>query len=112
MSGLKFLSFHAGPLAGGDRFRRLGDERRWPDRRDLGRFEVTGAASDDQVFKVPSLRNVAETAPYFHDGSVETLDEAIRLMGRHQLNLELSDDQVASLSSFLDSLTGSMPAGL
>lgn len=106
------VNCHAGRLVGGDRYRKLGDELPWTDERDPGRYEVTKNPTDRQVFKVPSLRNVAKTAPYFHDGSVETLREAVTLMGHHQLGLTLSDDDVSSLVEFLDALTGqtSQPA--
>jgi cytochrome c peroxidase len=103
---------HSGPLAGGARFERLGDEVAWPDESDLGRFEVTQLPADRHVFKIPSLRNVAKTAPYFHDGSVATLDEAVSLMGRHQLGLELSQDDVSRLVDFLDAFTGTPPTSL
>ena len=103
------VNCHAGRLVGGDRYRKLGDEIPWTDERDLGRFEVTKKAADRQVFKVPSLRNVAKTAPYFHDGSVETLPEAVKLMGHHQLGVTLSDGDVSSLVEFLDTLTGHSP---
>ncbi len=61
------------------------------------------------VFKVPSLRNVEKTAPYFHDGSVKTLEEAIKLMAHHQLGKELKDDDVQSIATFLKALTGELP---
>lgn len=96
---------HSGPLIGAQRFERLGDKRPWPDDRDLGRFEITGRPADRHFFKIASLRNVARTAPYFHDGSVPTLDEAVRLMGRHQLDFELSDADVAALVDFLGALS-------
>jgi cytochrome c peroxidase len=102
---------HSGPLAGGARFERLGDEVPWPDEGDLGRFEVTGLAADRHVFKIPTLRNVAKTAPYFHDGSQATLEDAVRKMGWHQLRLELSDDDVGLLVDFLDAFTGVLPPG-
>lgn len=76
---------------------------------DLGRYNVTGRDGDRFVFKVPSLRNVTLTAPYFHDGSAETLAEAIRQMGLHQLGRELSDEEVALLAEFLATLTGEIP---
>lgn len=57
------------------------------------------------MFRVPSLRNVAVTAPYFHDGSAATLDEAVRKMGRVQLGVQLSDDEVDRLVAFLGTLT-------
>ncbi len=106
------INCHAGRLAGGDRYRKLGDEIAWDDQTDLGRFEVTKNAADRQVFKVPSLRNVAKTGPWFHDGSVETLPEAVKLMGHHQLGLTLSDDDVSALVEFLGSLTGTTPGPL
>ena len=61
------------------------------------------------VFKVPSLRNVAQTAPYFHDGSAKTLSQAIRMMGQYQLDMELTDDEVRDLEAWLTSLTGEIP---
>jgi len=61
------------------------------------------------VFKVPSLRNVAETAPYFHDGRVATLEEAVRRMARYQLGRKLSDAEVASIVTWLGCLTGTIP---
>jgi cytochrome c peroxidase len=73
---------------------------------DKGRYNVTGQVADMGVFKVPSLRNVALTAPYFHDGSVPTLEEAVWWMGRAQLGRELSAADVAALSAFLRTLTG------
>jgi cytochrome c peroxidase len=76
---------------------------------DVGRVTVTKDEADRYVFKVPSLRNVAKTAPYFHDGQVATLDQAIRLMGEHQLGRTLTDRQVAGIGAFLGSLTGEIP---
>jgi cytochrome c peroxidase len=73
---------------------------------DQGRFNVTGNEAHRHFFKVPSLRNVARTAPYFHDGSVATLDEAIRLMGKYQLGRELSDTEIGLVADFLRTLTG------
>jgi cytochrome c peroxidase len=58
------------------------------------------------VFKVPSLRNIAETGPYLHDGSIETLPEMVRIMGKHQIGIDLSDEQVADIVTFLEALTG------
>jgi cytochrome c peroxidase len=76
---------------------------------DPGRFAVTGQAADRYVFKVPSLRNVAMTAPYFHDGSVATLPEAVRIMARVQLGRTLPEAEVQALVAFLESLTGPLP---
>jgi len=100
---------HTGSALGGARLRRLGDDVPYPAelQTDPGRQAVTGNANDHFVFVVPSLRNVAETAPYFHDGSIETLDEAVRLMARHQLGQSFSDDDVDSIVAFLGTLTAS-----
>lgn len=76
---------------------------------DLGRFNVTGREEDRYVFKVPSLRNVAQTAPYFHDGSVATLEEAVRIMARFQLGREIADADAALLVAFLQTLTAPRP---
>jgi cytochrome c peroxidase len=64
------------------------------------------ASRDPQILRVPSLRNVATTAPYFHDGSAPTLDDAVRKMGFAQLNATLTDQQVEALVAYLNSLTG------
>lgn len=76
---------------------------------DEGRFQLSGENTDKYVFKVASLRNVEKTAPYFHDGSVEALDEAVRIMGSAQLGMELEPEAVADLTAFLRSLTGELP---
>lgn len=76
---------------------------------DEGRFAVTGNETDKYVFRVASLRNVAETAPYFHDGSVESLEEAIRVMVNLQLAMDLSDEDIENLAAFLRSLSGRVP---
>lgn len=77
---------------------------------DKGRFEVTQNPSDLYVFKVSSLRNVAMTPPYFHDGSVATLPMAVRVMGRVQLGKTLTDTEVDEIVAFLHTLTGPLPA--
>lgn len=101
---------HAGPYVGGQLYMKLGVVKPWPTSTDSGRFKVTRNPADLFVFKVPSLRNVAKTGPYFHDGSVASLDSAIRLMARHQLGLELNDAQVSDIHAWLNSLTGELPA--
>jgi cytochrome c peroxidase len=73
---------------------------------DLGRYLVTGEEDDKHVFKVPSLRNVALTAPYFHDGSAKTLDAAVDVMFRYQLGRVASPDDKAAIIEFLGTLTG------
>jgi cytochrome c peroxidase len=76
---------------------------------DKGRADVTNDPADLYVFRVPSLRNVAMTAPYFHDGSVATLPEAVSVMARVQLGLKPSEQEVDDIVSFLKSLTGELP---
>ncbi|MCQ8182240.1 cytochrome-c peroxidase [Methylomonas sp. SURF-1] len=77
--------------------------------KDKGLAEVTKKDSDAHMWKVPTLRNVALTAPYFHNGSVKTLDRAVWLMAKLQLNKELSDGDVADIVAFLNALTGEFP---
>jgi len=76
---------------------------------DEGRFALTQDTHDRYRFKVPGLRNVAKTPPYFHDGSIDDLGQAVRLMGKLQLGLDLNPGQVQSLVAFLNSLTGAVP---
>ncbi|WP_445370878.1 cytochrome-c peroxidase [Methylomonas sp. HW2-6] len=77
--------------------------------KDKGLAEVTKKDSDEHLWKVPTLRNVSLTAPYFHNGSVKTLDRAVWLMAKLQLNKELSDGDVADIVAFLNALTGEFP---
>ncbi|GBC89203.1 Cytochrome c551 peroxidase [bacterium HR13] len=76
---------------------------------DEGRYAVTKKEEDKYVFKVPPLRNVAMTPPYFHDGSVRSLEEAVWIMGKVQLGKDLSKQQVGYIVAFLKSLTGRLP---
>lgn len=76
---------------------------------DKGRFEVTKDKADQHMWRVPTWRNVALTAPYFHNGSVATLDEAVRVMAKTQLNKDLTHEQVADIVAFLNSLSGEFP---
>jgi cytochrome c peroxidase len=105
------VSCHQGVAIGGNMFQRfgvMGDyfKGRPPSKADLGRFNVTGLEEDRHVFKVPSLRNVAVTQPYFHNGSAPTLDEAVRVMGQYQLGRGLSDEDVRLIVAFLRTLSG------
>lgn len=102
-------SCHMGAAVGGTDLKKLGLVKPWPELADNGRFEVTKDEADRHVFKVQSLRNIDKTGPYFHDGSVESLDEAVKLMARHQLGKELSAAEVTSIVTFLKSLTGELP---
>ena len=76
---------------------------------DKGRFTVTKTASDEYVFKVPTLRNIALTAPYFHSGQTWDLRQAVAVMGASQLGIQLTSDDVDKITAFLDSLTGDQP---
>jgi len=96
---------HQGVGVGGGMYQKLGLVRPYPTQ-DEGRAAVTHNEADKYFFKVPSLRNVAQTGPYFHDGHIATLDDAIRTMGLHQLGRALSVDDVRSIRTFLESLTG------
>jgi cytochrome c peroxidase len=100
---------HNGPALGGLTFEAIGHIRPYPDESDLGRFEVTRAPVDRMRFRVPGLRNVAKTAPYYHDGSIAKLDEAVRSMGAHQLGIELAPADLEAILAFLDALTGVLP---
>lgn len=95
---------HSGALLGGSMFQKLGLVFPYKTK-DIGLAEVSKKESDKYFFKVPSLRNVEKTAPYFHDGSIKSLDEAVRLMAFHQLGNKLSDEEVGSIVIFLRSLT-------
>ena len=103
---------HAGVLVGGAMFQKAGVLKPWPNQKDRGRFEVTKKDDDKLFFKVPMLRNIAKTAPYFHDGSAATLEVAIKTMGEHQLGKQLADAQIAAIAKFLNALTGELPAAL
>lgn len=114
-------SCHQGVNIGGNMFQRFGimadylsvkNNLASASTADLGRINVTGREEDRHVFKVPSLRNVSATSPYFHDGSVAALKDAVIIMGRVQLGRELSTDEVESLVIFLNTLTGERPASL
>jgi len=103
------VTCHNGSTIGGTMYRKLGLVRPYPVE-DIGREKVTGRPEDRHVFKVPSLRNVAKTGPWFHDGSITTLDEAVRIMSLHQLGIELTPEERASIIAFLGALTGELDA--
>jgi cytochrome c peroxidase len=106
------IACHQGMNVGGNMFQKFGvmgdyfEQRGNPTEADLGRFLVTGDEDDKHVFKVPSLRNVALTAPYFHDGSAPTLDAAVDVMFRYQLGRMGSKADKAAIIAFLKTLTG------
>jgi len=106
---------HAGPLLGGEQLQTFGVHRDYwlatgSEQQDAGRFESTQEPGDRNVFRVPLLRNIARTAPYFHDGSVADLEQAVRVMAEVQLGLELTTVQTSDLVAFLESLSGEIPA--
>jgi cytochrome c peroxidase len=108
------ITCHMGNLLGGAMYQKMGlygnyAEMIGSDHDDLGRFSVTNDENDKYLFKVPSLRNVARTGPYFHDGGVESLSEAVKLMGKLQLNKDLTDEQIDEIVTFLQALTGEVP---
>ena len=122
----KFMSYgcagcHNGAVVGGQSYQKFGiTEDYWLATgskemallkgRDKGKFHDTQKSEDTYIFKVPQLRNVAVTPPYFHDGSVATLEDAVRVMARLQLGKTLSNDDVTHLVAFLNTLTGEVPA--
>lgn len=85
-------------------------ERRYRLAEDIGRYDYSQIDTDRRMWRVPSLRNVALTAPYFHNGAVKTLDEAVRVMAKTQTQTELSEAQVADIVVFLRTLSGEFPA--
>jgi cytochrome c peroxidase len=106
---------HSGPFLGGQMYQKFGllePYAKYTGSKEVddGRFVVTRNEADRFVFKVPVLRNVAMTSPYFHDGSVALLPEAVRIMARIQEGDDLSADQVRDIVAFLGSLTGPLPA--
>ena len=103
------VTCHNGVAVGGMMYQKLGLVKAWPDLKDQGRGEVTKTAGDSFFFKVPSLRNITETGPYLHDGSVKTLEEMVSRMAEYQLGKTLSDEEVASIITFLKSLKGDLP---
>jgi cytochrome c peroxidase len=106
------ISCHQGVNVGGNMFARFGElgdyfaDRDNITQADLGRFNVTQNPLDRFVFRVPSLRNVALTPPYFHDGSAKSLEEAISIMAKYQLGRPLSQEHTSAIAQFLRTLTG------
>jgi len=95
---------HSGPTLGGQVYQKLGLVKPYENQDDQGRFDLTHKPTDKMVFKVPMLRDVARTAPYFHDGKVETLEEAVKLMAELQLGRELDDKTITDIVAFLKSM--------
>jgi cytochrome c peroxidase len=96
---------HNGPLLGANAYKKLGILNEYPDKSDKGRIAVTKEDYDEFVFKVPSLRNIALTAPYFHNGSQATLGDTVKTMAWLQLGKELKAEEISDIQAFLKSLT-------
>lgn len=104
------VSCHYGEALGGKSFMKMGLVQPYEsDSPAQGRFDVTGNEMDRFMFKVPTLRNVVLTYPYFHDGAAETLEEATQIMGQLQLGRNFTEHELASLVAFMESLTGERP---
>src|SRR5699024_7764238 len=76
---------------------------------DLGLFDISEKESDKYFFKVPGLRNITHTAPYFHDGAIDDLAEAVRIMGKLQRNVDLEENEIADITAFFESLSSDIP---
>ncbi|MGO9015877.1 MAG: cytochrome-c peroxidase [Dissulfurispiraceae bacterium] len=105
---------HFSPYVGGQMYQKFGifapyEKYTKSQQVDVGRYAVTKNESDKYVFKVPVLRNVAMTPPYFHDGSVDNLTDAVWIMGKIQLGRDLTKEQVQDIAAFLHALTGEIP---
>lgn len=106
------IACHQGMNVGGNMYEKLGVMRNYFAERgnltsaDQGRFNITGNPEHKHEFKVPSLRNAALTAPYFHDGSAATLEDAVRIMGRYQLGIEIPAGDVKLIARFISTLSG------
>lgn len=105
---------HSGTYVGGTMYQKFGIvEPYWKytksEKVDEGRYSVTKSEADKYMFKVPVLRNVEKTSPYFHDGSVDTMEAAVMIMAKVQLGRDVSSQQVTEIADFLKSLTGKIP---
>ncbi|MEY5027943.1 MAG: hypothetical protein RLZ63_258 [Pseudomonadota bacterium] len=103
------VACHNGPAVGGNSFQKMGIVEPFKGNTSDGRAAVTGKDADRFNYKVPTLRNVEMTYPYFHDGSADTLEQAVDVMGRLQLGRKFTADENAKLVAFLMTLTGDQP---
>ncbi|MBX7210698.1 MAG: c-type cytochrome [Verrucomicrobiaceae bacterium] len=104
------VTCHNGAAVGGHMYQKLGLAKPWPGLKDNGRFEATKLEQDRFFFKVPSLRNITETGPYLHDGSVAKLGDMVKKMAEHQLGKEITNEQCGQIVTFLKALKGDLPA--
>ncbi len=106
------INCHQGMNVGGNMYEKLGIMREYfhdtngVKQADMGRYAITHIEENMHEFKVPSLRNVAVTAPYFHNGSADTLEKAVAVMGKYQLGLDLPNEDISAITAFLKTLTG------
>lgn len=100
---------HNGVALGGTSYQKMGAIHPYEGISDMGRFDVTKKEEDKFFFKVPSLRNIAETTPYFHDGKVASLQDAVKQMAHMQIDVDLSDEETKKIVGFLKSLSGKLP---
>ncbi len=104
------ISCHNGVNMGSNMFQKFGIfDKHTSTTPNLGRYNVTKNEDDKYYFKVPTLRNIEKTAPYFHDGSAKTLEEAVKTMGYYQLGQQLTQDEIKKLTLFLKTLNGELP---
>ncbi|MBI4877295.1 MAG: c-type cytochrome [Acidobacteria bacterium] len=101
---------HSGALLGGHMYQKLGLVKPYPDASDPGRAKVTNSDADKMIFKVPALRNIEKTGPYFHSGKVPALEQAVAEMSDYQLGKPLSPADAKRIVAFLRTLTGDVPA--
>lgn len=109
------ITCHMGPAVGGNMYQKFGVKKDYwtltgSKKHDEGRSAITKNEADKYFFKVPSLRNIAHTYPYFHDGSVWSLKKAIAIMGELQLDKKFTDEELTNIEAFLKSMTGELPA--
>lgn len=108
------ITCHSGPALGGQMLQKFGlfhDYWKFTNSEDvdLGLYEISEREAEKYFFKVPGLRNVVHTAPYFHDGSVNDLDEVVKIMGKLQRNVDLTDEEVQDIIAFFGSISSDVP---
>ena len=106
------MACHQGVNIGGNMYQKFGlyadyfKDRGSVQVGDYGLFNVTGVESDKYIFRVPSLRNIAVTSPYLHDGSVKDIEKVVKVMAKYQLGTTIPDEKIKNIVSFLKTLTG------
>ncbi len=108
------VSCHSGAVLGGQQLQKFGLFEDYialtgSEHVDYGKYQSSGEEKDKFIFKVPSLRNIEKTAPYFHDGSVDKLEDAVQVMAKTQLGKTLSPAEIENITAFLNTLTGEVP---